>query len=76
MDDPKSDTNRIIYRVQKYSTDFDALSIEEHVTVLSMLQQMLQFRVADFQKKEKEKAAELNAAAEREAKFDPRPALV
>jgi hypothetical protein len=73
MDDPKSETNRIIYRVEKISKDFDTLTLEEHVTVCNMLQQMLQFRVADFQKKEQARALESKAEADRLAKFDPRP---
>ena len=73
MPEEKSPSNKIMYRVEKISLDLDTLTLAEHVTVCNMLNQMLQFRVTEFQKAEVEAAQKVKAAADLEAKFDPRP---
>lgn len=65
----KSSEEKILYRVEKISNDLQTLTLEEHVTVCNMLQQMLQFRVAAFQKKSKAEEEQVKHEAERQAKF-------
>jgi hypothetical protein len=77
-DSPEATSSRIMYRVQKITEGLETMAIEEHGTVVNILQTMFNLRAMEFQKKRNEDEEAVKAAADRESKFGlnppPRPA--
>ena len=69
-------SSRVMYRVQKITSDLETLPPEEHGTVVNILQTMFNLRAMEYQKQRAENEAALKAAADRESKFGLKPQVV